>query len=72
MERLERIIVTQNNAQQTNATIASIGEIQQRSGGSVAGVSAGIASSPLTGAQGAQALQGRESEAMAGDGHKPG
>ncbi len=72
MESLECIITTQHNYQQTNVTIVSIDEIQQLSGGSVAGVSAGIAPSPLTGAQGAQALQGQESKAASGDDHKPG
>jgi hypothetical protein len=72
MDRLERIILTQLNAQQTNVTIANIGELLQGAGGSVSGVSAGIASCPLTGAQEAQAPKGQESEAAAGDGHKPG
>ncbi len=68
MERLERIILEQHNAQQTNVTIANIGELLQGAGGSVSGVSAGIASSPLTGAQGAQAPKGQESEGRKGRG----
>ncbi len=63
--------MTQHNSHQTNVAIASVGDIQQLTGGNVKGASAGIAPSPLSGAQGAHALPGQESEARAEDGHKP-
>ncbi len=56
MERLEHIIMTQHNTQQKNLTIARIVETQQCAEGSLSVVSADIVPSPLTGAQGSQAL----------------